>query len=205
MRTLLAVGAVVMAGAGLVAQSQLAQLGLTETAARTFVLNEIKGPAASRGAPIGVAGTRAFLKLPPAARGPAATALFAWAKSYVSSPAFMASYNDLPERSAANRAAVRALGRCPGEEGHRRAARRVRTDAAGRRKDAAQGPRHDHGAGQAGARQPDQSRLRRQAQSAVGGRACAGERAGLRDCPGGRERRRRPIHGSCSRGDCESS
>ena len=86
MRMLLAVGAVVMAGAGLVAQSQLAQLGLTETAARTFVLDEIKGPAASRGAPIDVAGTRAFLKLPPAARGPAATALFAWAKSYVSSP-----------------------------------------------------------------------------------------------------------------------
>ena len=93
MRMLLAVGAVVMAGAGLVAQSQLAQLGLTETAARTFVLDEIKGPAVSRGAPIDVAGTRAFLKLPPAARGPAATALFAWAKSYVSSPAFMASYN----------------------------------------------------------------------------------------------------------------
>ena len=90
MRMLLAVGAAVMAGAGLVAQSQLAQLGLTETAARTFVLNEIKGPAAGRGAPIEVAGTRAFLKLPPAARGPAATALFAWAKSYVSSPAFMA-------------------------------------------------------------------------------------------------------------------
>ncbi len=93
MRMLLAVGAVVVAGAGLVAQSQLAQFGLTETAARTFVLDEIKGPAASRAAPIGVAGTRAFLKLPPAARGPAATALFAWAKSYVSSPAFTASYN----------------------------------------------------------------------------------------------------------------
>ena len=89
----LAVGAVVMAGAGLVAQSQLAQLGLTETAARTFVLNEIKGPSASRGALIEVAGTRAFLKLPPAARGPAATALFAWAKSYVSSPAFINSYD----------------------------------------------------------------------------------------------------------------
>ena len=183
-----AIVAMVMAMAGgVVAQGALAQLGLTEAAARTFVLDEIKRPAADRGAPIEVAGTRAFLKLPPAARGPAATALFAWAKSYVSSPAFNASYNDLSERSAANRAAVRALGRCPGEEGHRRAARRVRTNAAGRRKDAAQGPRHDHGAGQAGPRQPDQSRLRRQAQSAADGRARAGERERTGDCPGGRE------------------
>lgn len=93
MRTLLAIGAAVMAGAGLVAQSRLAELGLTETAARTFVLDEIKRPSSSRAAPIGVAGTRAFLKLPPPARGPAAAALFAWAKAYVSSPAFMASYS----------------------------------------------------------------------------------------------------------------
>ncbi len=41
-----------------------------------------------------MAGTRAFLTLPPEARGAAATALFAWAKSYVSSPAFTASYNN---------------------------------------------------------------------------------------------------------------
>ena len=93
MRTILTMGALLAVGAGLIAQSQLAQLGLTETAARSSVLNEIKGPAADRGAPIEVAGTRAFLKLPPAARGPAATALFAWAKLYVSSPGFTASYN----------------------------------------------------------------------------------------------------------------
>jgi hypothetical protein len=85
--------ALVTAGAAVVAQNAIAQLGLTEAAARTFVLDEIKSPAQDRSAPIGVAGTRAFLKLPPAARGPAATALFAWAKSYVSSPAFTASYN----------------------------------------------------------------------------------------------------------------
>ena len=92
MRTLLAVGAALLVGTGLLAQGQLTQLGLTEAAARTFVLDEIKSPAPSRGANIVVAGTRAFLKLPPAARGPAATALFAWAKSYTSSPAFNASY-----------------------------------------------------------------------------------------------------------------
>ncbi len=37
-------------------------------------------------------GTRAFLKLPRSARAAAATGLFAWAKAYVSSPAFQASY-----------------------------------------------------------------------------------------------------------------
>lgn len=92
MKTFVAVGAVVMAGAGLVAQSRLAQLGLTETAARTFVLDEIKSPARDRSSAIATAGTRAFLRLPPAARGPAATALFAWAKAYVSTPAFDANY-----------------------------------------------------------------------------------------------------------------
>ncbi len=92
MRILLAVGAMLFVATGVVAQSALAQLGLAETAARTFVLDEIKSPAQARSHPIGVAGTRAFLKLPPAARGAAATALFAWAKSYVNSPAFNASY-----------------------------------------------------------------------------------------------------------------
>jgi hypothetical protein len=92
MRTLVVVGALVMAGTALIAQGRLAQLDLTEAAARAFVLDEIKRPSTSRGAPIVVAGTRAFLKLPPAARAAAATALFAWAKSYVNSAAFNASY-----------------------------------------------------------------------------------------------------------------
>jgi hypothetical protein len=83
----------IAAGAGLTAQGALAQLGLTEAAARNFVLGEIKSPAQYRRADIAIAGTRAFLKLPPAARGPAATALFAWAKAYVNSPAFKTSYD----------------------------------------------------------------------------------------------------------------
>lgn len=90
-----ALGAMLLAGLfdrEVVAQGVLAQLGLTETAARTFVLDEIKSPALNRLNPIALAGTRAFLKLPAAARGPAATALFAWAKGYVSSPAFTAAY-----------------------------------------------------------------------------------------------------------------
>jgi hypothetical protein len=75
-----------------IGQSALAQLGLTETAARSFVLEEVKAPGANRLNPMALAGTRAFLKLPPAARGPAATALFAWAKGYVNSPAFTGAY-----------------------------------------------------------------------------------------------------------------
>jgi hypothetical protein len=75
------------------AQTALAQLALTEGAARNFVLDEIKAPARDRRAGIAIAGTRAFLKLPVAARGPAATALFAWAKAYVNSPAFRTSYD----------------------------------------------------------------------------------------------------------------
>jgi hypothetical protein len=92
MKRLVGVLAIVGLTAGLVAQSQLAQLGLTDARAREFLLKEIQGPARDRGSAIVQEGTRAFLKLSPAARGPAATALFAWAKSYVSSPAFTASY-----------------------------------------------------------------------------------------------------------------
>jgi hypothetical protein len=88
---------VILAGAvacmsTLTAQTALASLGLTETAARTFVLNEIKAPGADRGSQIALAGKRAFFKLPRAARAAAATGLFAWAKAYVGSPAFNASY-----------------------------------------------------------------------------------------------------------------
>jgi hypothetical protein len=79
-------------GGRLAAQTGLAQLGLAEAAARTFVLDEIKSPATGRRDDIAIAGTRAFLKLPPAARAAAATGLFAWARAYVDSPAFKASY-----------------------------------------------------------------------------------------------------------------
>lgn len=75
------------------AQGALAVLGLTDATARTFVLDEISSPANDRRAPIVLAGTRAFLKMPAGARGPAATALFGWAKTYVNSPAFRASYD----------------------------------------------------------------------------------------------------------------
>ena len=79
--------------APIVAQSVLAQLGLTEASARSLLFDEMKSQRGGhrRGA-IEIAGHRAFYKLPPAARGPAAAALFAWAKAYVSSPAFKTAY-----------------------------------------------------------------------------------------------------------------
>ena len=92
MSVFLAIVAATTTTGRLVAPTALAQLGLTEASARNFVLNEVKGPASDRGRDIVVTGTRAFLRLPASARGAAATGLFAWAKAYVSSPAFKASY-----------------------------------------------------------------------------------------------------------------
>ena len=89
----LAMAVSILPAGRLIAQGALAQLGLTETAARNFVLAEIKSPALVRRSDIAVAGTRAFLRLPAAARGAAAMGLFAWAKTYVGSPAFTASYD----------------------------------------------------------------------------------------------------------------
>jgi hypothetical protein len=74
------------------AQSVLVQLGLTETAARTLVLDEVKAPSLHRVSAFALTGTRAFLKLPASARGAAASALFAWAKAHVNSPAFLNAY-----------------------------------------------------------------------------------------------------------------
>ena len=90
---IVAIVATLAAGSHLAAQTGLAQLGLTETAARNFVLAEVRGPALDRRNPIVIAGTRAFLKLPASARGAAASGLFAWAKAYANSPAFKASYD----------------------------------------------------------------------------------------------------------------
>jgi hypothetical protein len=90
--TLTALALLFIASAGLVAQSALAQLGLTETAARTFLFDELLSPSQDRRSAIAVAGTRAFLKLPRSARAAAATGLFAWARSYASSPALTARY-----------------------------------------------------------------------------------------------------------------
>jgi hypothetical protein len=105
------VSASVVAGAS--AQGPLAQLGLTEATARRLLLDEATTmPAARRSeqpqsmsagrwadsmreirrSEVVEIGRKAFYKLPLATRGPAATALFAWAKAYVGSPAFKTAY-----------------------------------------------------------------------------------------------------------------
>lgn len=94
-RAIVAVLSVLATGVALPlsAQGVLAQLGLTEARARELVFTEVKSPSApTRRSAIAVAGHRAFYKLPRAARGPAATALFAWARAYVTSTAFTTAY-----------------------------------------------------------------------------------------------------------------
>jgi len=91
--TLTAIALVFTIAAGAVAQSALAQLSLTEAAARNFLFDELISPSKDRRSAIVVAGNRAFLKLPRSARAAAATGLFAWAKAYVNSPAFTTKYN----------------------------------------------------------------------------------------------------------------
>ena len=90
---LVAIVVMLFAGGSFVAQGVLMQLGLTESSARNFVLDEIKHPADGRRSDIVVAGTRGFVNLPRAARGPAATMLFAWAKGYVNSASFKTAYD----------------------------------------------------------------------------------------------------------------
>jgi hypothetical protein len=90
--TLSTTALVLAVGGRLAGQTALTQLGLTETAARNFLFEELKSPTQDRRSAIVVTGTRAFFKLPPSARAAAATGLFAWAKAYVNSPAFTAAY-----------------------------------------------------------------------------------------------------------------
>ncbi len=84
---------VAVAGGATFAQGVLTQLGLTERAARNYVIAEVKNPTETRRALVVSAGRAGFLTLPPAARGPAAATLFAWAKDYANSAAFKAAYD----------------------------------------------------------------------------------------------------------------
>src|SRR5688572_4025504 len=92
-RTFATIGLALALAGAVAAQGTLVQLGVTEAAARKFLFDELKSPVKDRRSDIAIAGTRAFLKLPPSARAAAATGLFAWAKAYVGSAAFKASYD----------------------------------------------------------------------------------------------------------------
>jgi hypothetical protein len=90
---MLAIPAVAPRMAPLLAQSALAPLGLTDAQARRFLFEELKSQTPGhRRTSIAVTGHRAFYKLPASARGPAATALFAWARAHVNSTAFTTAY-----------------------------------------------------------------------------------------------------------------
>lgn len=87
--------ALLATGGSLLAQSGLAQLGLTESEARRLFFEQVQGRGiGNRRSEIATVGHRAFHRLPRAARGPAATALFAWARAYAGSPAFKTAYEE---------------------------------------------------------------------------------------------------------------
>ena len=93
LRVVLRVGIAVTVLAGIViAQSPLAQIKVTEQEARTFLDQMI-----ARGGPTGLTDfpeepLQVWRKLPAATKGPLTTQLYAWAKTYTSSPAFKAQY-----------------------------------------------------------------------------------------------------------------
>jgi hypothetical protein len=79
-----------------VVQTALGQLGLTEASARSFVLAEVDD--AGRSGRVGKmrnAALAAYRKIPESSRGQVTTALFAWAKTYVGTPAFAAAYQKI--------------------------------------------------------------------------------------------------------------
>jgi hypothetical protein len=81
-------------------QTAAGPLGVADATARKLLVGAItdspfrtydrEGSGGGSGLALTVA--RAYAKIPAAARGPATTAAFAWAKSYVTSPAFAAAY-----------------------------------------------------------------------------------------------------------------
>ncbi|MGB7219579.1 MAG: hypothetical protein WBD07_12320, partial [Vicinamibacterales bacterium] len=89
-----AIAVMVVAGGAVLAQSALAQLGLTEAQARGDVLGVVMGPEGALGSYTSLVnkGRAAYQKVPVAARGQVTTGLFAWAKTFASSPAFKTEY-----------------------------------------------------------------------------------------------------------------
>lgn len=105
MRTLLMATATVAT----LAQAVPPPFGMTEAAARKLLLETIQNGGFPNDymAIVGVV-QRAYDRMPAAARGPATTAAFAWAKSFVQSPAFAAAW-------AAVREEHRPAGSAPAE------------------------------------------------------------------------------------------
>lgn len=91
----LLVALVLLGGGAVIAQSALAQVGVTEADARNYLDRVLNG-----GGPhfnntydsFAVQLREAWKKLPASARGPVMTGIYAWAKANVSTPAFRAAY-----------------------------------------------------------------------------------------------------------------
>jgi hypothetical protein len=74
-------------------QAVLGPFGVADAAARRLLLTALpNGGYPSEGLDLVQTVRRAFSRMPAAARGPATTAAFAWAKRYVDSPAFASAY-----------------------------------------------------------------------------------------------------------------
>ena len=72
-------------------QSTAGPLGVADATARQLLVGAVLSSDGNAGELVPTV-ARAYAKIPAAARGPATTAAFAWATSYVSSPAFAAAY-----------------------------------------------------------------------------------------------------------------
>jgi hypothetical protein len=76
-----------------VAQNALAQFKISEAEAQELMMREMSGGVSSHGnLPIIDRARRAYAAIPAAARGAATTALYAWVKAHVNSPAFRKAY-----------------------------------------------------------------------------------------------------------------
>jgi hypothetical protein len=91
----------VAAGVTLVAQGVVAQLGQTDANLREHAWGLFTDQTISTSdlmeRSVIIAARKGFLKLPPPERAQAMTALYAWMKSYVSSPAFKSAYTKARE------------------------------------------------------------------------------------------------------------
>jgi hypothetical protein len=84
--------ALALAGAVVAAQGGLAQFGVAEAEAHRQILETLSSGGGYAGSPIINVARRGYAKVSPAGRAAATTALYAWTKAHVNSPAFKADY-----------------------------------------------------------------------------------------------------------------
>lgn len=83
----------VVVGSVALSQNALSPFGITEMAARNYLLAELRNSGRpTQISPLVAVVRKGYDRMPHSARGPTTTALFAWAKAYVSSAAFTTAY-----------------------------------------------------------------------------------------------------------------